>query len=227
MGRKEAILDGAEGIYIYGTDAGGNIAAGKLMELTLQSHSSVIVYGKRPDFYSYVQSVVPKWVATFTPDMLSKESAYPWISDLSPAAIRAMKNTFETSGFGRDLVYIKGNTKGKPKYMRPGIAQCFYQISTTGGKNKKIYAESLFTGLLKELISRDGVRDVAVFYEAPIRPHTVTALDTLYDAIEEEVCLIGMYEGDGSGYEKGEHGLTCTNGIFYYKHNGKEKKVAI
>lgn len=224
-GRKEIVLDGSEGIYVYGTENGGRDAAGKLMELTLLSHSSVIVYAKKPDFYRYVRYTEPQWLATFTADTLSNDIGYPWIGGLSAAAHKAMKECFENTGCGRDLVFLKGSAKDKPRYARPGMAQCFYQICDRGSIKKRVYAEALFTGILKELVSREPIRDVAVFYEAPMKPFSDTCLETIKEAAEQGICLIGMYEGSGSGYDKGPHGVTSKNGTLCYRTGKKEIKV--
>lgn len=211
---REAVIDSSEGIY---TDSD---AAGYLIKLTLQSHSSVVVFAKKPDFYTNDMEV--RWVASFDAKQLRKETSFPWIEGLPRIAVRAMQDVFSDMGLGRDLVHLKG-LKKTMQFARPSMAQAFYQICDRGSKSERITAESLFTGLLKETAYREPMREVAFFFEAPYRPFTRTAITAIKEADDAGCALIGIYRGDGIG----RYGISLKNGRLYLTEGKKTRECRI
>ena len=217
-----------DGIYVYGMEHGGEAAAGRLMELALSSHASVVVFAKKPDYYRFVKDSDIRWQATFTSKELTRESSYPWFRDLSGASVTAMRNVFEQAGMGRELISIKSRTKNGWMAVKPGLALSFYQIRDRGSKPERIASESLVTGLLTEAALREGVREEIFFYEAPYKPSTEAGIRAARIARDEGVALIGLFKDDGDGFDKGSHGITCSDGVTILKDgSGRKHRIIL
>ena len=219
-------IETKDGLYVYDAGKGPSEACAALIRMCLKAHASAIVFSKKTEYFPLVKDHADGFVETFIPKEMFNSTDYPWISGLSKAATDSMASVFSEAHLERSLICLKGRRKGLPVFPRPGMAQCFYQISDRGSKKDRILTEALFTGLLTETVKRDEVRETVFFYDAPYRPQTAEALNAIITASEENATLIGVYEGSGEGYKRGRYGITHRDGRTYIKDRGREREIS-
>ena len=219
-GKKQAVIDTAEGLSLYGE--GAEAAAGFLMKLALRAHASVVVMGKKPDFYQYVKDEDIPYISYMSSKVLFEELDYPFIADLKAPSRNALKEVMEEAGQGRDLVHLKKRSGKEPYLEPPGLALAFYQLKDRGSRKDRVLVEALFAALLTDA-SKERMRETVVFFDAPYRPFTKRAMSAIKAADRAGCALIGLYKENAPKKPTGRFEGHVTDGVFLIKDRDNRK----
>ena len=126
-----------------------------------------------------------------------------------------------------DLIYYQKKNEDSYLCPNPMYRKCFYMINAGGINKDKIFSEGLFTLLLSQYASEDSKRKCIFFIDAPYRPITKTALNSIREAERAGATIICMYDSNRtSDYDNSRYHLTTgKNGKIYFKDKRRKSEI--
>ncbi len=195
-------------------------AAGLLMKEALIAHSSVVVFGKKPDYYHYVKDYCPDMVGRYYPQQIRDELRWPWIENISEKTVFCMEECLTEANMQRYGIHLR-SLNNKYKIKDPSTCLSFYQIDDTGTRRDRVLVELLLIALLLQNVNQEPVRETCFFIDAPYHPFTTSGILAIKEAASYDIPIVMMYPDNGKKFDTAYNCLFEKKGNIYLKSGRK------
>lgn len=220
---KKVSLDPSD-VIVY--DNGERDISSALIRQSLDKGLSVMACGPYASYPVLIDSSIS--YMRFTADMLEQVIRPPWIRGLSPSAIGSMDKVLRTS-MRAPSMRGSGILMGDPMDRQCYYEVCFQTPRQHGRKDAELFPEALFSALLTQYLTHEGVRTMLIFLEIPYRPKSRECYQKLMTAEAEGLRIVRVCrKGREEILPEGRYPIRVDEeGRFFTERNKKQQYLHI